>query len=370
LITFKFRLYPTTVQARKMEETTETCRRLYNNLLAYRMETQTGVFEQKRLLTQSRRADKFLKAVQSHVLQDVAFRLDKAYGAFFAGISRYPKFRRRNKYNSFTFDYTGFQVGKSSVRLSMIGDVKARFHRPILGVAKRATVIRDIDQWFVAFAVEEEPVAKKAAPGQVGVDVGVSNIVALSDGTLIENPSFLSTSSSRILSLNRQLSRKRRGSSNRMRTKVRLEKAWRKLKRQRDDFTHKLSHELVEKNGLIVFEALNVKNMVRNHRLASAIMDASWWKLRQLTAYKAERRGGRVLLVNPAWTSQKCSRRGVMNPKMKDLSQRVFECDACGLVLDRDVNAARNVLQAGQELARLEAQPLLTQRRRISKFGR
>ena len=110
--------------------------------------------------------------------------------------------------------------------------------------------------------------------------------------------------------------------------------------------------------------------MVKNHNLASAIMDACWGKTRRLTAYKAERRGRRAILVNPSWTSQKCSACGVLNPQMKDLSKRVFECESCGLLLDRDVDAARNILKMGQGLTRAEAAPLLVHRRRISKFGR
>ncbi len=366
MITYRFRLYPTPVQAGRMEETIETCRRLYNNMLDARIQGHVGLFEQERQLTRIRREDKFLKAVQSHVLQDVATRLDKAYQAFFVGLGRHPKFRRRGRYNSFTFDYTGFRVGRRSVKLSMIGDVKVRFHRQIEGVVKRATIIKDIDQWFVAFAVEEEGKIQKAKSGEIGVDVGVSNIVALSDGTVIENPHFGSVE--RIKSLQKQLSRKRKGSNNREKAKVRLAKAWRKVRRQRDDFAHKVSHELAEKNSLIVFEDLKIPNMVKNHGLASAIMDACWGKTRRLTAYKAERRGGRVMLVNPSGTSQKCSGCGAMVPK--DLSVRMHECPSCGLVLDRDVNAARNVLQAGLERARVEAASLLVQRRRISKFGR
>ena len=370
MITYKFRLYPTPIQARKMEETLETCRRLYNRMLDGRIQTHAGLFEQERQLTQIRREDKFLKAVQSHVLQDVAARLDKAYQAFFVKLSLRPKFRRRDRYNSFTFDYTGFSVGERSVRLSMIGDVKVRFHRQIQGIVKRATVIRDIDQWFVAFAVEEESVKMEGGQGQIGLDMGVSNIVALSDGTIIENPRFLNYSAERIKSLQRALSRKKKGSHNRERARVALAKAWRTVRRQRDDFAHKLSHELAEKNGLIVFENLKIQNMVKNHSLAQAIMDACWGKTRRLTVYKAERRGGRVMSIDPAGTSQKCSRCGTLNPEMRDLSKRVLECASCGLVIDRDVNAARNILQAGLELARVEAEPLLVQRRRIGKFGR
>jgi putative transposase len=370
VIVYKFRLYPTPTQERTLNNTLETCRRLYNSMLTDRKENNRGFYEQKRALTVVRKGDKFLKAVQSHVLQDVALRLDKACGAFFAGLSRYPRFRRRGRYNSLTYDYTGFSLRGDRVRLSMIGAVKIVVHRPLLGRVKRLTVIRDIDQWFASFSVEQDSVEERnPVPKEVGIDLGISNIVALSDGTLVENPRCLSMSTSRILYLQREFSRKKKGSKNRERAKVRLAKAWRKVRRQRDDFGHKLSHELVEKNGLMVFENLKVRNMVKNHSLASAIMDASWSNLRQLTVYKAERRGGRVILVNPEGTSQKCSRCGVMNPKMEDLSERIFRCEVCGLVLDRDVNAARNLLQAGQELARVEAKPLLVQRRRISKFA-
>ena len=369
MITYKFRLYPTPLQSQRMEETLETCRRLYNDMLDARIRDRTGLFEQERQLTQVRREDKFLKAVQSHVLQDVATRLDKAYQAFFIGLSRHPKFRRRGRYNSFTFDYTGFRVARSSVKLSMVGDVRVRFHRQIEGVVKRVTIIRDIDQWFVALSVEDTLIAvQSVGQGKVGVDVGISNVAALSDGTLIDNPRFLINSAEHIKSLQRRLSHKKKGSSNREKAKFSLAKAWRKVRRQRDDFAHKLSDSLTKENQLIVFEDLQIGNMVKNHSLASAIMDACWGKTRQLTAYKAERRGGRVMLVPPSGTSQKCSGCGETVPK--DLSVRVHECPNCGLVLDRDVNAARNILQAGQELARVEAVPLLVQRRRISKFGR
>jgi transposase len=176
------------------------------------------------------------------VLQDVAARLDKACVAFFAGLARYPRFRRRGKYRSFTFDYTGFTIHPGFVRLSMIGDVRLRLHRAIEGVVKRATMVLEVDQWFVAFAVEEEGrTVEKAKAGQIGVDVGLKNVVALSDGTIIENPRWLSRSAARIRSLQRGLSRKKKDSHNREKAKIKLAKAWRTVSRQRDDHAHKLS---------------------------------------------------------------------------------------------------------------------------------
>jgi len=299
--------------------------------------------------------------------------LDKAFQAFFAGIARYPKFRRKGTCKSFTYpQYGGFRIDGNRIKLSKLGRIRIRQHRPIEGAPKTCTIHKDIDQWYVCISTETPEIKRSpASSGRwVGLDLGLTNIVTLSDGERIPNPKFLAKSLAKLRLLQQAMTKKKSGSRNREKAKIRLEKAWRTVRRQRDDFAHKVSHRLTMENEVVVFEDLGIRSMVKTHSLASAIMDSTWRKLRLLTAYKAERRGGRVILVNPSGTSQKCSRCGVMNPKMKDLSRRVFECDGCGLVLDRDVNAARNILQAGRELAHAEAQPLLVQRRRISKFGK
>ncbi len=367
MMTYRFRIYPTEAQARIMEETLETCRRLYNSMLADRIENHSGFYEQKRKLAELKQNDKHLRSIHSQVLQDVVLRLDKAYQAFFAGLSRYPKFRRSGRYNSFTYPQSGFRLEDHRIRLSAIGKVRVTLHRNVIGAIKRVTVIRDIDQWFVALLAEEAPSVVQSGDDKVGIDMRISNIVALSDGTLVSAPHFLKRSAERIKSLQRTLSRKERGSNNREKAKVSLAKAWRKVRRQRDDFAHKLSDQLTKENKVIVFEDLRIGNMVKNHSLASAIMDSAWGKLRQFTVYKAERRGGRVILVGPCGTSQKCS--GCGEVVLKELSERVHGCPKCGLVMDRDVNAARNILKAGLEQACAEEQPLLVQRRRISKFA-
>ncbi len=364
--TSKFRLYPSESQARIMEETLETCRRLYNSMLADRIESRTGFYDQKKMLVELKHNDKYLRSIHSQVLQDVVLRLDKAYQAFFAGLSRYPRFRRSGRYKSFTYPQSGFKLEGKMIRFSMIGNVRVRLHRKVTGAIRRVTVIRDIDQWFVGLLVQEAPSGVQSGDGKVGVDMGISSLLALSDGTLIHNPRFLKGSMDRIKSLQRRVSSKKKGSKNREKAKLSLAKAWRKVRRQRDDFAHKLSDQLTKNNKVIVFEDLRIGNMVKNHNLASAIMDSAWARLRQLTAYKAERRGGRVILVEPRGTSQKCSGCGEAVPK--ELSERVHDCPRCELVMDRDVNAARNILKLGQELARVEERPLLVQRRRISKF--
>jgi putative transposase len=367
ILSYKFRLYPTKAQYRIMDETLETCRRLYNSLLSDRIENASRFYELSKKLVELKKDSKYLKAVHSQVLQDVNLRLDKAYQSFFARLSKYPRFRRRGKYNSFAYPQheIGFKLSGNFLKLGKIGKVKIRLHRAIAGVLKRATIIKEIDQWFVAFSVEvEQQLARKKPVGSIGVDVGIRNLLALSSEELIPNPKFLKQSAGKIKHLQRQLSRKKAGSERRAKAKLALAKTWRKVRRQRDDFAHKVSFKLAKENDTIVFEDLKIQNMVKNHNLASAIMDSTWGKLRQLTAYKAERRGGRVILVNPSGTSQKCSRCGEMVPK--SLSERVHQCMKCGLTLNRDINAARNILMAGLEQSHAETEPLLV--KRISKF--
>ncbi len=227
LITYKLRLYPTRTQAKLMAETIETCKLLYNDLLDDRNANHTKCFAQKKMLTAVRKEDKFLKAVHSQVLQDVTFRLDKAYSAFFAGLSQYPKFKRKGRYNSFTYPQLGgFKIVNGKLRLSKIGLVRAKFHRAIEGTPKTCTVIRDIDQWFACIPAETdsfEPIEQQRS-NSVGVDLGVINLATLSNGRTFENPRYLDNSVTRIKTLQRRLSRKLKGSNNREKAKFLLAK--------------------------------------------------------------------------------------------------------------------------------------------------
>ena len=367
---YKFRLYPAARQEQTMVETMETCRRLYNNLLNDRIRNHTGNFEQRRILTTRRRENKYLKQVHSQVLQDVSFRLERAFGAFFSGLSNFPKFKRKGRYDLFTYPQSGrhggFRILNGKLSLSMIGSVKIRLHRDVVGKVKTCTILRDINEWFACITTEKEET--KPVPSDrpsVGIDLGVTPIVTLSDGTCLQAPKLLKKSEAEIKTLQRSLSRKRTGSKNRAKAKVALAKSWTRLRNRRNDFAHKTSKFFASNYGTIVFEDLKIANMVKNRRLASAILDACWGKTRRLTAYKAERRGGRVILVQPSGTSQECS--GCGKSVEKALSERTHSCPFCGLVLDRDVNAARNILARGLEQARAETEPLPVIR--IGKIG-
>jgi putative transposase len=191
--------------------------------------------------------------------------------------------------------------------------------------------------------------------------------MTMSDGDKIQNTMDFEAQARCIKELQLGLARKKKGSRNREKARIALARAWRQVRRRRDDFVHKASKTLADNYDTVVFEKLNIGNMVKNHSLAAAIMDATWGKLRLYTAYKVERRGGRVIVVSPNGTSQKCSRCGVVAKEKLDLSVRTFECRSCGQVMDRDLNAARNIERLGLEQAHAEKQPLLV--RRISKFA-
>jgi len=366
--TFRFRVYPTPQQEVLMSQTIETCRRTYNQLLDDKIKNGTSYFDQRRLLGLRRPQDKFLKQVHSQVLQDVSLRLERASRAFLKGLSDFPKFKRNGRYNSFTYPQLGgFALVGGRLRLSMIGRLRIRLHRDLVGRMKTCTVVRRIDQWYACIVAD----IRVGGPPQhcgvpVGVDLGITSVVALSDCRKVAAPRFLNKAEDEIRALQKSMSRKKSGSNNREKARLKLAKAWRRLGNRRDDFAHKTSHFLAENYNQIVFEDLSIPRMVKNHKLASAILDACWGKLRLLTASKAESRSGRVILVDARGTSQKCSRCG--NAREMPLTERIFRCEECGLELDRDVNAARNILARGLEQARVEAGQIPTIR--VSKSGR
>jgi putative transposase len=353
-----------------MQSTLETCRHLYNDSLGERStDWDVDYWGQMYLLPLRKKDNKYYKQVHSQVLQDVLLRLDKAYQAFFKKIMKYPRFKKREKYNSFTYpQYGGFRIKDNKLVLSCIGAIKFKMHRIPVGTLKRCTVTRDVGQWYCCMTTDDgiESIEQKSIQNAVGVDRGIENLMALSTDEMVENPKHLIKSADKIKKLQKALSNKKVGSKNSEKARIHLAKAWRKVRHQRLDYCHKESTKLASRYDTIVFEDLRITNMVKNHRLASAILDATWGKLRRFSAYKVERRGGRCLVVNPSGTSQKCSGCGQVVPK--DLHVRMHECPSCGLVLDRDHNAALNILKLGLEQALAEKQPLLV-RQRISKFA-
>ena len=346
--TFKYRIYPTKDQVQTLTDCLTTCRHLYNELLEDRKNAygRCGVG-----LNYNQQAGqlKYLNlGIYSQVAQDVLRRLDKAFQNFFRRVKNgekkagYPRFQGKNRYDSFTYPQTGFKIKDGKLHLSKIGVIRIFQHREIVGKIKTCTIKQEGNQWYVCFSVELLDVEKKEIKTSVGVDVGINILATLSDGTEIENPKTLNKYDSKLRKAHRDLSRKKKGSSNRNKQKIVLAGIYRKVRNARKDYLHKTSRILADAYDRIIFEDLQIKNMVKNHHLARSIHDASWGMLISLTTYKAEEAGGVIELVNPRNTSKQCSVCGCIQSMPP--SQRTYRCPDCGAVMGRDHNAAINIL--------------------------
>lgn len=361
---YKYRLLPTGEQELLLDGCLSACQRLYNTALEQRIMAWRGQKKSVTYKEQSRELPALMaglpefKGVQHHVLQRTLKRLDRAFLVFFKSIRDrkrglkvrkvgFPRFRSRQRFRTLEFDPTAFRLDEDRVRLSKVGMVRFVKHRAIPADAEvKATYVkRDaVGDWWVSFSVKVPDVPQNEIKTAVGVDLGLINHIATSEGTLIGPPKPLVKSLKRLRREQRRLSRKKKGGANREKQRVNVAKVHRRVERQRSDWLHKASCALVRGADLIVFEDLRVQNMVRNHSLARSILDAGWAELVRMTTYKAEGAGGVVIRVNPQNTSQECSNCGEL--ALKELAERTHRCP-CGLVLDRDVNAARVILKRG-----------------------
>ena len=227
------------------------------------------------------------------------------------------------------------------------------------GEIKTLSVKRDkVGDWFMTITVDmQKGYSADVRAGNIdrpcpdftssiGIDLGLKALITTSDGVQVDPPKLLRESEKKLKRAQKELSRKMKGSGNRTKARKKVAKIHRKIERQRDDFSHKLSNALVKEHDLMVFEDLNIAGMVKNHHLAKSIADASWIRIVQYTTYKAESAGAVVVLINPEYTSQECSRCGNIKEDL-ELSDRIYHCNACGLTMDRDENAAINIRNRG-----------------------
>ncbi|GHO79883.1 transposase [Ktedonobacter sp. SOSP1-85] len=401
---FVYRLYPTRKQESTLLWTLRRCKELYNASLeertaAYRMAgISVSYGMQADQLPQVKQERPEYQEIHSQVQQDVLRRLDKAMKAFFRRVAEdqtpgYPRYKSNARYRSFTYPQSGYTLigaltphdkkGKktSRLKLSKIGSLKMLMHRPIKGSIKACTIKRDGDHWYAVFSVEQvisSATLMHPSNKAVGVDVGITSYATLSTGEQIANPRIYRCTEQQIKEAHRRLSRRKRGSHRRSRAKRELTRLYRKVRHRRQDFLHQASRRLVNQYGTLVFEALQIPNMTARPKpkkeeapatteeseggataatvthylpngaaaksgLNKSILDAAWGRFITLCACKAEEAGGMVVKVAPQQTSQKCSGCGVLVPK--DLSVRWHSCPTCGTELDRDENAARNILR-------------------------
>ncbi len=377
---FKFRIYPTDKQIGKLAWTLRRCKELYNAGLqerrdAYRMcGVSVSYYTQNKQLPEIKEMREEYRDIHSQVLQDVLTRVDKAMENFFRRVKNaekagYPRFKSGDRYDSFTYTQSGFEIINGKLNLSKIGRVKIKLHREIEGTIKTCTIKRECNQWYVVFTTEYEfdpfmvfhPTIR-----EVGVDLGINSFAALSDGTFMENPRFYRNEEEEIQAAHKKIAHRKKGSQRRNRAKKELSRLYRKVRNKRRDFLHKQSRKLVNENAVVVFEDLQVDNMTKRPKpkqdengkyfpngaaakggLNKSILDAGWSAFVALCTSKAEEAGCTVVKVAPHGTSQVCSSCGCI--VKKDLSVRWHSCLHCGCELDRDHNAALNILTRYQK---------------------
>jgi putative transposase len=285
-------------------------------------------------------------------------RLDKAFLAFFRRLKAnekpgYPRFKARGRFDSWTYPAHGDGARLLDGRLPLqhIGTVKARQHRPIEGVLKTLQIKNEAGKWFVIAScdVGETP-APRAEDSALGIDVGLEYFLSTDKGEHLENPRYHKQALRRLQVAGRAVSRKRKGGNNRRKAIARLRSTHAKVSNKRRDHHHKVARDLVSRYAFIAAESLTVRNMVRNRRLSRSISDAGWGQFLNILRAKAESAGTVFVEVPPQGTSQACSGCGAV--VRKALSERRHNCPDCDLSLQRDVNAARNILALGR--ARME----------------
>jgi len=353
---YKFRLYPNKQQEAMLDLTLETCRHLYNLALAdrknaYEVEGVSRNYEDQAAMLTVEKKDGNFKGVFSQVLQDALRRLDKSFKAFFRRVKAgeepgYPRFKGQGWYKSFTYPQAGFKLEGSKLTLSKIGSIRIFKHREVEGKIKTCTIKKDkLGRWHAILVSEIEDVPQIESKTAIGVDVGLKNMVALSTGETVQYPRYYVRAEQKLAVAQRDLSRKKKGSSNRRKAKIKVARLHQKIQNHRDEFLHQVSRKLADSADLIVFENLNIQGMLKNHHLAKHIQDHAWGKLIQFTQSKAAKAGKVVELVEARYTSQKCSPCGIMVPKT--LAERVHHCPNCGLEMDRDINASLNIVTLG-----------------------
>ena len=360
MLTFKYRAYPSKKQVTKLNRQMILAKKLYNTLLEKCKEhyKETGKtfsqFDMNKHIMQLKKENPEFKELHSQTAQNESKRLADSFKAFFRRVKErkygskvkpgYPRFK---KYvSSLTYPQSGFKFkNERHLKLSKVGSVPIVLHRLPKGAVKTCFVkVCPSGKWFVGFSSESpEKTFESNGKEAVGVDVGLTNFITLSNGEKVEPPKFLRKSEAKFKMLQRRVSRKLKDSANRRKARFGLARFAERVSNQRFDFLHKLSKQQVNEYGLIGVENLNVRDMMKNHYLAKSIGDASWATYKQLLAYKAGSAGCKLVQVNPKDSSKLCS--GCGNKQEMPLSQRQYCCPVCGLSEDRDINAARNILE-------------------------
>jgi putative transposase len=358
---FKYRLFTNVNQARELDIMLETHRRQYNACLQERKSQYEAekiavrYTQQSKHFTTERATNPYYARLNFSSAQATMRRLDKAFQAFFRRLKSghtpgYPRFKARDRFDSIEFPAHGDGVRLRGARLRVqhIGLIRVRLHRPVEGTLKTLTLKRDANKWYVIASCDlgEISVAPSENP-PVGIDVGIESFLTTSNGDHEPNPAYLKTALPELRRRQRAVSRKLKGSANRRKAVTRVATFHASVRNLRKEHHHHVALKLTRRYGFIAVERLNIKGMLKNHRLSRAIADAAWGGFLATLRHKAERAGVTVVEVNARGTSQRCS--GCGRVVKETLAERWHACD-CGVSLHRDHNATREILA----LARME----------------
>ncbi len=359
---YKCRAYPDPEQASVLNRTFGCVRVVWNRTLAWRHaryhgeHAKTNFTQANAYLTAMKATEElaWLNEVSSVPLQQAIRHQQVAFGNFFAGRARYPRYKSRSGRQSAEYTRSGFRYRDGRLFLAKMDTPLAfTWSWPDVDPATldptTVTVSRDpCGRWYVSFAVDvADPVQLPATGAVAGVDLGIKDFAVTSDGEKIPNPRRLAQRERNLARYQRRLARCQRGSANRAKAKAKVARAHRKVRASRADFLHRTSGRLIRDHDVIVIEDLAVKNMVRNRSLAKAISDCGWGEFRRQLEYKAVA-AGRHLITIDRWypSSRTCSACGHLLASLS-LSTRTWQCPSCGTRHDRDINAAKNILAAG-----------------------
>ena len=362
--TFKYRLRLTAKQRSVLSVQLEVCRRLYNHLLSERIQAyedrgeSLSRYDQIKRLPLLKQDRPSLTQVNAQVLQNVAVRVDWAFKAFYRRYKKpgetpgFPRFKGQGRYDSFTYPQAkdAFRLDAKGLRLSKIGCLRVVQHRPLEGTPKTATLHRSsTGKWHVSLVCDVEAAPLPPTGEAVGIDVGLEKFATLSTGEIVDNPRFLRSDEKKLAKANRRLAKATKGTPQREKVRKILGRIHERIAYCRHNFAHQEARKVVNRFDVIAIEDLKVNAMVQNRCLSKGIADAAWSKFRQVLSYKAEEAGRTLVAVNPAYTSQDCSDCG--HRLKKALSVRRHVCPCCGLDINRDENAARNILRLGTQSA-------------------